>query len=95
MDGSSIVDTIKIGLEYILLAIFLMLAVRVIQIRNDCSNAMNVKTVMENTTKENLEFSQYQMGNDQNNKKQTYREVVICLPRTRHVRFFKNIFSFS
>ena len=68
MDGSSIVDTIKIGLEYILLAIFLMLAVRVIQIRNDCSNAMNVKTVMENTTKENLEFSQYQMGNDQNNK---------------------------
>lgn len=31
MDGSSIVDTIKIGLEYILLAIFLMLAVRVIQ----------------------------------------------------------------
>ena len=85
MDGSSIIDTIKIGLEYILLAIFLMLAVRVIYIRNDCSNAMNMKTVMENTTKENLEFSEYQTGNNQNDKTQTLTadEVVACIRNYR------------
>lgn len=73
MDGSSIIDTVKIGLEYILLAIFLLLAINVIEVRNDCSNAMNVKKVMENKAKENLEFSEYQRGDDQANKTE-------CLP---------------
>lgn len=85
MDGSSVIDTIKIGLEYILLAIFLVLAIRVIQIRNDCSNALNVRTITEEGTKEMLEFSQYNTGNNQNSKAETIPadEVLACIRNYR------------
>ena len=82
----SAIDAVKIGLEYILLAIFLMFVIRTIELRDDYAKALNDKKTIEQSSKETLEFSIYNTGNDQNNKDETLPadELIACIRNYRN-----------
>lgn len=82
----SAIDAVKIGLEYILLAIFLMFVIRAIELRDDYAKALNDQKTIEQSSKETLEFSIYNTGNDQNNKDETLPadELIACIRNYRN-----------
>lgn len=82
----SATDAVKIGLEYILLAIFLMFVIRTIELRDDYAKALNDQKTIEQSSKETLEFSIYNTGNDQNNKDETLPadELIACIRNYRN-----------
>lgn len=60
--SENVIDIIKLGIEYILLAIFLLFVVQVIQIRNSYASNLNNKNAQTRTAQESLEFSSYRTG---------------------------------
>lgn len=79
------IDVIKLGIEYTLLAIFLMFVVRVLCLRDDYAKALNQKDIIEMSAKETLEFSEFNTGKDQTNKEETVPadEVLACIRKYR------------
>lgn len=80
------IDVIKIGLEYILLAIFLMFVIRTIELRDDYAKALNDQKTIEQSSNETLEFSIYNTGSDQHNKNETLPadELIACIRNYRN-----------
>lgn len=60
--SENVIDVIKIGLEYILLAIFLLFVGQVIQIRNSYASGLNTRSAQESASQETLEYSMYDTG---------------------------------
>lgn len=56
------VDVIKLGIEYILLAIFIFIVVQVVQMRNSYAESLNNRQAQTETAAERLEFSLYDTG---------------------------------
>lgn len=85
------VDIIKIALEYITLAVFLLCVVKFIGLRNDYARALNAQYDLQMKTQERLEYGKYNVGLDQGNTSQSltadmvvealrkYRDGKICI----------------
>lgn len=64
------IDIIKIALEYITLAIFLVCVVKFIDLRNGYAEALNAQYDLQVKTQERLEFGKYNTGLDQRDRMQ-------------------------
>ena len=86
MHTESTIDAIKLGVEYIMIVIFIGLAIKVLALRNDYANSLNEQEISEANLKETLEFSMYNTGIDQNNRDEwmTGDEVVACFRKYRN-----------
>lgn len=73
------VDVIKLGIEYIMLAIFLLFVGQVIQIRNSYAVKLNTREAQESAANETLEYSMYNTGDtapDQNGTSKFSKECL-------------------
>lgn len=57
--SESVIDTVKLGIEYIMLAIFLIFVSQVVQIRNSYAARINDREAQESAINETLEYSMY------------------------------------
>lgn len=85
MYSESSIDLVKIALEYILLAIFFLLSIKVVELRNDYASSYNENQVMVNEVNEKLEFNKYDTGINQNDITEcvTADEVIACIRNYR------------
>lgn len=72
--SDSAIDVIKLGIEYILLAIFLIFVSQVVQIRNSYAMKINNREAQESATNDTLEFSMYDTD-----KPISGDEVIACI----------------
>lgn len=68
MLAENAIDMIKIALEYITLAIFLICVVKFIGLRNDYAEGLNREYDLQVQTQERLEFSKYNTGLNQSDR---------------------------
>lgn len=85
------IDIVKIALEYITLAIFLVFVVKYIGLRNDYAEALNAQHDLQIKTQERLEYGKYNTGLNQEDRTQSltadmvveairkYRDGEICI----------------
>lgn len=85
------VDIIKIALEYILLAVFLVFVLKFIGLRNSYAQAMNQQYDLQTKTQLRLEFEKYNTGTNQSDLREAltadmvleairrYRDGSICI----------------
>lgn len=62
--SENVIDVIKIGIEYILLAIFLLFVSQIIQLRNSYASGLNSRKAQESAIQETLEYSMYDTGTE-------------------------------
>lgn len=85
MNTEAIFDAIKLGVEYIMIAVFIGLAIKVVSIRNSYAETLNEQEISASTIRETLEFSMYNTGTDQNDRDEwmTGDEVIACFRKYR------------
>lgn len=72
--SESVIDTIKLGIEYIMLAVFLIFVSQTVQLRNSYAMKINSREAQESAVNDTLEFSMYDTD-----KPLSGDEVVSCI----------------
>lgn len=84
------IDVIKLGIEYIMLAIFLIFVVQVIQVRNSYAQKLNTTEAQESAANETLEYSKYDTGDAAPKDSSTQKFLKECISGDEVVACIRN-----
>ena len=80
MSYDGIIDLLKQGIEYMLIGIFIVLALYVVRVRDNYADATNNINMVQKSTQDELEFSMYDTGSHLSESDEwiTADEVIAC-----------------
>ena len=94
MNSDSAIHLMSIGLEYLMIAVFIVVVYNFIVLRDDYANALNDKTILQENVDTRLEFSGYDNHGQTSDRSKLITGArlmeVIRLYRDGHIRIYIN-----